>query len=60
MLIGFLGSYLLTITNTAHATILLGIIFIIISFSLVSYMKMRIGLKPKEYRKEEIELVEYK
>lgn len=55
MLIGFLGSYLLTITNAAHATILLGIMFIIISLSLISYMKTRTGLKPEQYKKEEIE-----
>lgn len=53
--IGFLGSYLLNITNTANATIIFGILFAIISLSLISYMSTRLGLKPEEYRKEDIE-----
>lgn len=56
MLIGFLGSYLLSITNTANATILTGIIFMIVTISLISYMKTRTGLKPEEYKKEDIEI----
>lgn len=54
MLIGFLGSYLLNITNTANATVITGIIFIIISISLISYMKTRLGLKPEQYNENEI------
>lgn len=52
--IGFVGSYLLDITNTANATILVGIFMIIISISLISYMKTRLGLKPEEYGKDDI------
>lgn len=55
MVIEFLGSYLLTITNTVNCLILSGIIFGIVTISLISYMKTRIGLKPEEYRKEDIE-----
>jgi MFS family permease len=55
MLIGFLGSYLLKITNTANSTLIFGILFGIISISLISYMSTRLGLKPEEYRKEDIE-----
>lgn len=55
MSIGFLGSYLLTVTNTANSTIILGIILTIVSIALISYMSTRLGLKPKEYRKEDIE-----
>ncbi len=54
MIIGVLGSYLLGITNTAHAEILIGIIAAIITIALISYMKTRIGLKPEEYKKDEI------
>ena len=54
MIIGFLGSYLLTITNTANATIVFGILLAIISVSLISYMSTRLGLKPEEYKKEDI------
>lgn len=54
MIIGFLGSYLLTITNTANCLILSGIIFGIVTIALISYMKTRTGLKPGEYKKEDI------
>lgn len=56
MTIGFLGSYLLSITDTANATVLTGIIFMIVTIALISYMKTRTGLKPEEYRKEDIEI----
>ena len=56
MLIGFLGSYLLDITNTSHAAIITGIIFTIISILLISYMKTRLGLRPEEYDKNEIKM----
>ena len=52
--IGFLGSYLLTITNTANATIVIGIFLAIISISLISYMSTRLGLKPEKYDKKDI------
>ena len=55
MIIGFIGSYLLSITNTANSFILTGIIFTIVTLALISYMKTRTGLKPEEYKKEEIE-----
>lgn len=54
MLIGFLGAYLLELTTTAHAEILVGIIFAIVTMSLISYMKTRTGLKADEYKEEEI------
>lgn len=53
-IIGFVGSYLLDITTTANAMIVVGIFMIIISVSLVSYMKTRLGLKPDEYGKDDI------
>lgn len=55
MIIGFLGSYILSITNTANSLILTGIIFGIVTIALISYMKTRTGLKPEEYKKEDIE-----
>lgn len=53
-IIGFLGAYLLNITNTANSMILVGIISLIISLGLISYMKTRVGLKPSQYKKGEI------
>ena len=55
MIIGFLGSYILSLTNSANSLILTGIIFSIVTLSLISYMKTRTGLKPEEYKKEDIE-----
>ena len=55
MIVGFIGSYLLALTDTANSTILTGIIFTIVTLALISYMKTRTGLKPEEYKKEEIE-----
>lgn len=55
MIIGFLGSYILSITNTANSLILTGIIFTIVVLSLIRYMKTRTGLKPEEYQKDDIE-----
>lgn len=54
MIIGFIGSYLLSITNTANSLILTGIIFTIVTLALISYMKTRTGLNPEEYKKEDI------
>ena len=55
MIIGFLGSFILNVTNTANSLILTGIIFVIVIIALISYMKTRTGLKPEEYKKEDIE-----
>ena len=52
--IGFLGAYLLDITNTANATILVGIVLLIATLGLVSYMQTRLGLKPEEYDEKDI------
>lgn len=53
-IISFLGSYLLRVTNTANSMIIVGIILLITTLGLVSYMKTRLGLKPKDYDKNEI------
>lgn len=49
-----LGSYLLKVTNTANALIIIGIIFGIAGMGLISYMKLRLGLKPEQYDENEI------
>ena len=53
-IIGFLGSYLLDITTTANAMVIIGIFSAVISISLISYMKTRLGLKPEQYGENEI------
>ena len=52
--ISFFGSYLLRITNTANSFVIIGILLLIISIGLISYMKTRLGLKPEEYAENEI------
>lgn len=53
-IISFLGSYLLRITNTANSMIIVGIILLITTIGLISYMKIRLGLKPEKYDEHEI------
>ncbi len=53
-IISFLGSYLLRITNTANSMVLIGILLLITTLGLTSYMKTRLGLKPEEYGENDI------
>ena len=53
-IIGFVGSYLLSITNTANSMIVIAILLFITILGLVSYMKTRLGKKPEEYDEKEI------
>lgn len=52
-MIAFLGSYLLGLTDTTNCMIMVGIILLITVLGLASYMKTRLGLKPKEYSENE-------
>ena len=52
--ISFFGAYLLGITNTANALIIVGVILAIITLALISYMKTRLGLKPEQYGENDI------
>lgn len=56
MIIGMLGSWLIGITTSANAMLYAGIAFLLIGIVLIIYMKPRLGLKPEEYPKEEIDL----
>lgn len=53
MLFGFLASFILGITTSANALIIVGTIFTIIYILIHIYMKTRLGLKPEQYSKEE-------
>ena len=53
-IIGFIGAYLLSLTNTANSMILVGTILLITTLGLVSYMSTRVGLKPEQYGENEI------
>jgi len=56
--ISFIGAYLLTITDTAHASIIIGSLSFILITILLEYMHSRVGLKPEEYKPEEINFKE--
>lgn len=52
----FLAGVLLDGTNITFATIFVGLIFFILFVLTLDYMRTRIGLKPEEYDKKDIEL----
>ena len=54
----FIASFLLTITDTSYALVILGCIFTIIFIFILDYMKPRLGLKPEEYKKSDINFTE--
>lgn len=57
-LISVIGSYILKILGINQAFIIFGIVISIAFLFILKYMKTRIGLKPKEYKKEDIEMKE--
>ena len=60
MLFGFLASFILGITTSANALIIVGTTFTIIYILIYIYMKTRLGLKPEQYTKEERKYDEFK
>lgn len=54
MIISFIGSSLLRITTIGNASFIVGIGFSLLVIFMYFYMKKRVGLKPEEYRPEEI------
>lgn len=56
-LIALFASYLLTIITVKNSFIILGSIFLIIMFAILIYIKPRFGLKPEDYKKEDIKFV---
>ena len=52
------GAWVLTFTDTAKASILIGSIFFILLIFILEYMRGRVGLKPEEYDPEEIHFKE--
>ena len=54
-LITMFASFLLDHTTTSYALIIIGCLFMAILVILLDYMKNRVGLKPEEYKKSDIE-----
>ena len=54
----FFASLLLDFTTTAYSIAILGCIFLILFMFILDYMKDKIGLKPEEYDKKDINFME--
>ena len=52
-IMGIMASFLLDKISTAYCMIIVGTIFTIMYILLEKYMKVRVGLKPEEYSKQE-------
>lgn len=50
---GIMASFLLNKMSTAYCMIIVGTIFIVMYILMGKYMKVRVGLKPEEYSKQE-------
>ena len=51
----FFASFLMSSTDIAYTLLIIGCILAILFILLLDYMKTRIGLKPEEYNKKDIE-----
>jgi len=54
-LVALFASYLLAISTVKNSFIILGSLFLIIMYAILIYIKPRFGLKPEDYKKEDIE-----
>lgn len=55
-----LGGILIEVVNTPNALLLLGLISMAVITLVLDYMRKRIGLKPEQYEKSEINFEEIK
>lgn len=55
MVIGFIGSLTLSHFNIKYTMIIIGVSFTILVYFIYIYMKPRVGLKPDQYKREDIE-----
>ncbi len=58
ILLSLFASFLLSITTTSYAFIIMGCILFIVFIFLLDYMKTKVGLKPEEYSKEDLIFVD--
>lgn len=57
MLIGAIGSWLLTFMTIEYAMVIMGLMLAMVALLFSNYMKTRIGLNPEEYSKKDIAYV---
>lgn len=53
------GAIVVSGNNIMHSMIIFGIVFLVIMLLVLKYMSTRVGLKPNEYRKKDINYKEY-
>ena len=58
--IGIMGSFLLDRMNISYCMFIVGFLTILVTILMSQYMKTRVGLKPEEYAKEELQFDELK
>ena len=56
-IVSILGAIILDYINIKYATLLVGLLFLAIMIVVLDYMRTRFGLKPKQYKKEDIEFI---
>lgn len=59
-IMSLIGAAILESINIRYAIILLGLAFLAILIVILDYMRTRIGLKPKQYTKEDLKFIESK
>ena len=52
-----IGAVILDFVNIKYAVILIGLLFLAIMVVILDYMRTRIGLKPKQYTKKDLEFI---
>lgn len=59
-LMSIIGAIILKYLGAKYSILLIGIVALAIIIAILKYMKTRIGLKPSQYKKEDIEFIESK
>lgn len=59
-IITILGAVIVEYMNSSYAFLLIGIFSLLLVILLLDYMKTRVGLKPEEYKRSEIEMLNLK
>ena len=55
MIFSLLAGDLLNLTNIRFATLFIGLSFLLLFTLILDYMRTRVGLKPSQYKKEDID-----
>ncbi len=56
----FIGSTIVEYSNSAYSFLIIGVLSLVLIILILDYMKPRVGLKPEEYKKSEIEMLNLK